>query len=206
MAYIEMQNGGGKTKHTETYTPAVNTAKNDMGEEHEYRYVDTSGMVVPSGTYSGGTFTSNGYKTISGLKNYESVGFTVNVSASLSKTLLWENPNGNANFAAQNIELKDYASNYTYLQFDFYRGTSYSEVDTVIYPFIATDFPISTAATTVPSECKGLFVRYGSNNFRLFWFYSTYKNLRFHSPVSVYGTNVSSNSGTLVPKAIYGLK
>lgn len=33
--------------HTQTYTPAENTAANDMGAQNNYRYVDTSGMVVP---------------------------------------------------------------------------------------------------------------------------------------------------------------
>lgn len=33
--------------HTQTYTPAADTAANDMGAQNNYRYVDTSGMVVP---------------------------------------------------------------------------------------------------------------------------------------------------------------
>lgn len=45
--------------HTETYTPAANTAANDMGASHGYRYVNTSGMVVPSGTKSD-TYPANG--------------------------------------------------------------------------------------------------------------------------------------------------
>lgn len=35
--------------HTGTYTPAANTAANDMGANHDKRYVNTSGMIVPSG-------------------------------------------------------------------------------------------------------------------------------------------------------------
>ena len=38
--------------HSETYTPAANTASNDMGANHNKRYVNTSGMIVPSGTQS----------------------------------------------------------------------------------------------------------------------------------------------------------
>lgn len=34
--------------HTETYTPAANTASNDMGAIHNKRYVNTSGMYVPT--------------------------------------------------------------------------------------------------------------------------------------------------------------
>ena len=36
--------------HTTTYTPSEDTASNDMGANHDYRYVDTSGMITPSGT------------------------------------------------------------------------------------------------------------------------------------------------------------
>lgn len=35
--------------HSQTYTPAQNTASNNMGANHNYRYVNTSGMIVPSG-------------------------------------------------------------------------------------------------------------------------------------------------------------
>ena len=34
--------------HTQTYTPAEDTAANDMGVNNNYRYVDTSGMVAPT--------------------------------------------------------------------------------------------------------------------------------------------------------------
>ena len=47
----------GETTHTRTYTPAANTAANDMGVTHDYRYVNTSGMIVPSGAKS---ITANG--------------------------------------------------------------------------------------------------------------------------------------------------
>lgn len=43
--------------HSGTYTPAANTAKNDMGAYHDKRYVNTSGMIVPSGSKS---ITANG--------------------------------------------------------------------------------------------------------------------------------------------------
>lgn len=72
--------------HTGTYTPAANTAANDMGEYHDKRYVNTSGMVVPSGTYSAGTYTTNGTKTISGLRDYIAVTFDVEVPAGSTTT------------------------------------------------------------------------------------------------------------------------
>jgi hypothetical protein len=43
--------------HTQTYTPAQNTAANDMGEQNNYRYVNTSGLITPTGTKS---ITANG--------------------------------------------------------------------------------------------------------------------------------------------------
>lgn len=72
--------------HTGTYTPAANTSANDMGASHTYRYVNTSGMVVPSGTYSAGEYTTNGTKTISGLSSYAAVTFDINIPASSTTT------------------------------------------------------------------------------------------------------------------------
>lgn len=43
--------------HSDTYTPAVDIAANDMGEYHDIRYVDTSGMIIPSGNKA---ITANG--------------------------------------------------------------------------------------------------------------------------------------------------
>lgn len=36
-------------QHSTTYTPATNKSNNDMGASHNYRYVNTSGMITPSG-------------------------------------------------------------------------------------------------------------------------------------------------------------
>lgn len=44
-------------QHSETYTPAANTSNNDMGAVHNKRYVNTSGMIVPSGNKA---ITANG--------------------------------------------------------------------------------------------------------------------------------------------------
>lgn len=52
--------------HSEIYYPSENTSYNDMGINHNKRYVNTSGMVVPSGTKS---ITSNGNSiNVSGYK------------------------------------------------------------------------------------------------------------------------------------------
>lgn len=63
--------------HTGTYTPAADTAANDMGANHTYRYVNTSGMIVPSGTKNvsiaqNGTITEN-------VANYANAEITVAV-------------------------------------------------------------------------------------------------------------------------------
>ncbi len=65
--------------HSDTYYPSANTSSNNMGTNHNYKYVNTSGMVVPSGTYSAGTYTTNGTKTISGLSSYSAASFTISV-------------------------------------------------------------------------------------------------------------------------------
>ena len=74
-------------QHSDSYTPAADTSANDMGAVHNKRYVNTSGMVVPSGTYPySGSITSNGSHTISGLRDYVAVTFTVDVSGSAETT------------------------------------------------------------------------------------------------------------------------
>lgn len=55
--------------HTGTYTPAVDTAANDMGQYHDKRYVNTSGMIIPSGdksiTANGSGIDVKAYSTVS---------------------------------------------------------------------------------------------------------------------------------------------
>jgi len=67
--------------HTTTYTPAANKSNNDMGATHSYRYVDTTGMIVPSGTKdnSSSPYTSNGTYTVTGLDSYTGVKLAVSV-------------------------------------------------------------------------------------------------------------------------------
>jgi len=67
--------------HSTTYTPAANTSANDMGSTHKYRYVNTSGMYIPSGAYNAGTYTSNGTFSITGLEAYAAVSLSVNVGS-----------------------------------------------------------------------------------------------------------------------------
>lgn len=95
--------------HSETYYPSANTSSNNMGTNHNYRYVNTSGMVVPSGTYSAGTYTTNGTKTISGLSSYSAASFTISVPTGIT-------PSGNkalsytTNGTTTGIDVTNYAT------------------------------------------------------------------------------------------------
>ena len=84
--------------HSGTYTPAANTAQNDMGAYHDKRYVNTSGMIVPSGAKS---ITANG--TGIDVSSYA----TANVSVP-NPTL-----SGNATAADVKSGKTFYGSNYT---------------------------------------------------------------------------------------------
>ena len=68
--------------HSTTYTPAQNTSANDMGANHSYRYVNTSGMVTPTGNKDLGTFTTNASITGQDVAGYATASFTINVPSS----------------------------------------------------------------------------------------------------------------------------
>jgi len=67
-------------QNTETYTPASDTASNDMGPVNNYRYVDTSGMILPTGSKTV-TIDSNGNYT-ENVSDKATVDITVNVPVS----------------------------------------------------------------------------------------------------------------------------
>ena len=67
-------------RHMNTYTPATDTSNNDMGIIHNYRYVDTSGMITPAGTKEV-EYTTNGTHT-EDIKNYENIDIEINVPVS----------------------------------------------------------------------------------------------------------------------------
>ena len=93
--------------HTTTYTPATNTAANDMGANHEYRYVNTSGMVTPSGTKR---ITQNGTEDVT---NYASV----HVQVSESPLMIHPNNESPATIARSNIYQAD-ANGYAIASYD----------------------------------------------------------------------------------------
>lgn len=67
-------------QNTGTYTPASDTASNDMGPVNNYRYVDTSGMILPTGSKTV-TIDSNGNYT-ENVSDKATVDITVNVPVS----------------------------------------------------------------------------------------------------------------------------
>lgn len=64
-------------RNLNTYTPVADKSDNDMGIINNYRYVNTQGMITPSGTKEV-EYTTNGTHT-EDIKNYENIDIEVNV-------------------------------------------------------------------------------------------------------------------------------
>ena len=64
-------------RNLNTYTPVPDTSNNDMGMINNYRYVNTQGMITPTGTKEV-EYTTNGTHT-EDIKNYENIDIEVNV-------------------------------------------------------------------------------------------------------------------------------
>ena len=64
-------------RNLNTYTPVADTSNNDMGIINNYRYVNTQGMITPTGTKEV-EYTTNGTHT-EDIKNYENIDIEVNV-------------------------------------------------------------------------------------------------------------------------------
>lgn len=90
--------------HTQTYTPASDTAANDMGAQNNYRYVDTSGMIVPSGNKSL-SYTANG--------SYTNIDVAANATASVTVSVDPPTLTGNATAADVKSGKTFYSNDYT---------------------------------------------------------------------------------------------
>lgn len=90
--------------HTQTYTPAADTAANDMGAQNNYRYVDTSGMIVPSGNKSL-SYTANG--------SYTNIDVAANATASVTVNVDPPTLTGNATAADVKSGKTFYSNDYT---------------------------------------------------------------------------------------------
>lgn len=131
-------------QHSETYTPSANTAANDMGAVHNKRYVNTSGMIVPSGNKA---ITSNG--TGIDVSSYSTASVSVSgtpitpsdsnppamtsgimytpsangyayasqiTPASKTETTLWTNSTPTSTFSAQAVTLSQSIDNFDYIK------------------------------------------------------------------------------------------
>ena len=90
--------------HTQTYTPASDTAANDMGAQNNYRYVDTSGMLVPSGNKSL-SYTANG--------SYTNIDVAANATASVTVSVDPPTLTGDATAADVKSGKTFYSNSYT---------------------------------------------------------------------------------------------
>lgn len=182
--------------HSETYTPFSNTAQNDMGENHNYRYVDTSGMYVPYGSKS---ITQNGTHDVAGKA-------TVEVNVSLSKTRLWTNPDTSVAFPSSVVTLNGKFSDYDYVSVGFVPSIT-TQSATILEVIIPTSWFGTTGEYTPVQPCfsyaftNGLFIRY-------FWADDI-------DPQTPFGTTIKFSSATsgsttdnekIIPCVIYGVK
>lgn len=189
--------------HDQYYTPTTmndSGTNNDMGAHHNNRYVNTTGMYKPSGTYSGGSYTSNGTKTITGLENYAAASFKVNVSASLSATTLWTGAGGSA-YSGGYAVLSQSMANFSYLRVKFKRGTTGSQYFYVLVE--VQDFISNTGPGSSKFQVGASYSSSSNTHIRLFS-YSTTTQISFTACMNLETGSVLNT--LLIPVSIEGLK
>ena len=173
-----------------------------MGASHNYRYVDTSGMIKPSGTTSA-SYTTNGTSTVN-VKNYENISITRAVPLKTTRTKLWENSDPDAAFASQTVTLSQSIANFQYIEIEW--QNRYSTVTTVTHyePSVivrVADFRETPQQADYPAV--GMLYRNGS------YIYIRPVNYVSDTQVllrDVYRINASGTSnGQIIPLRIYGL-
>lgn len=92
-------------QHTATFTPSSNVAANDMGPINNYRYVNTAGMILPTGTKEV-SYDSNGSYTES-VANYENI--EIDVDVPVSGTLGTKNIITNGTYTALDDDVDGYS-------------------------------------------------------------------------------------------------
>lgn len=92
-------------QHTETYTPSSNIAANDMGPVNNYRYVNTSGMILPTGTKEV-SYDTNGTYTES-VTTYDNI--EIDIDVPVSGTLGTKNIITNGTYTALDDNLDGYS-------------------------------------------------------------------------------------------------
>lgn len=190
----------GGTVHTDTYNPAVNTSANDMGASHKYRYVNTSGMIKPSGTTSA-NYTTNGTSTVN-VKNYENISITRNISASLSRTKLWENSKPDTAFNAQTVTLAQSIANFQYIEIEWRaRYTTISNITSSVILRLA-DFKKTANAQNNPAI--GMLYNHSGPIYCRRAHYVSDTQVNFSI---AYALNTASSANHIIlPLHIYGLK
>lgn len=92
-------------QHTDTFTPSSNVAANDMGPINNYRYVNTAGMILPTGTKEV-SYDSNGSYTES-VSNYENI--EIDIDVPVSGTLGTKNIITNGTYTALDDDVDGYS-------------------------------------------------------------------------------------------------
>ena len=116
----------GATVHTATYTASTSSSALDMGENHNYRYVNTSALTKVSGTKS---ITANGSSIdvksyqyanvavpIKTMSNVSSTAFTgKKVSCKVGDIVVGGSPNGDSSMVSGATVLRGYTLSGVYL-------------------------------------------------------------------------------------------
>lgn len=214
--------------HTQTYTPAQNTAANDMGAQNNYRYVNTSGMITPSGNKS---ITANGtgidvsaYATASVAvpdptltgdataddvksgKTFYSNNLTKKTGTytpGFNRTSLWTNSNLSTAFPGQDITIASgkYFYNYDYIEILFAWSNS-ETTNTERMVMLYSDF---MKYTDRPVGVIG-YRSTTSGNTRTRAFYPlNYTSMRFGASYQQTSASQSSSNAYIIPAAVNGL-
>lgn len=168
--------------HTQTYTPAQNTAANDMGEQNNYRYVNTSGMITPSGnkniTANGSGIDVSAYATASVAvpdptltgdatasdvksgKTFYSNSLTKQTGTytpSLANRVIWGNSSYTTSFAGQSVTLSESVENFDYIEVTFRWATTDPLERRAIFPtwVLRAAYGYSTGAIGMKGSSSG---------------------------------------------------
>ena len=214
-------------QHSETYTPSANTAANDMGAVHNKRYVNTSGMIVPSGnkaiTANGTGIDVSSYATASvsvtgtsvtpsasgtyfasGLNNMATAGYAYSSQPQPTETALWTNSNPAAAFTAQGINTSQSVTNFDAIKVVYKPYYSVDVTSEIIYP-IAT-FNQAGATSDFTNRCALSGTYFGGRVYNYLRLFYKDTNTRIYFGTAYQDGSSSSNNSYCIPKQIIGIK
>lgn len=123
---------------------------------------------------------------------------------SLSRTVLWTNPNPTTAFNAQTVTLSDSISNYDYIEVSFYRADTVQTVSRTIIP--TADFINMTVANRNMMGAIGYFASAGTTQYFARTFsYGTDRTVIFRNAAQVGGNTTTYQTGA-IPIEVAGLK